>query len=70
MSKGIETSLIVVKETKFDKIRRYLFSIIFKEEYRLIREIDELVMQANTFNKVDTSKIVIPKEIGKGKKLR
>lgn len=70
MSKGIQTSLIVVKETKFDKIRKYLFSILFREEYKMMYGIDELVAQVNTINKVDTSKIVIPKEIGKGKKLR
>ena len=30
----LETGLIVVKETKFDKIRKYLISIFFKNEQK------------------------------------
>ncbi|MCI8411298.1 MAG: hypothetical protein HFJ40_02405 [Clostridia bacterium] len=61
MSKVVETSLVLKKETKFDKMRKNLFMIFFKEEYLLMQRIDELM----TPKKVNTSKILIPKEIGK-----
>ena len=42
-------------------MRKNLFMIFFKEEYLLMQRIDELM----TPKKVNTSKILIPKEIGK-----
>ncbi len=57
----METGLIVRKETKFDKIRKMLNRIFFKEEYFLEAELEEL-LQKRTIN---TSNIVIPKEIRK-----
>ena len=56
----METGLIVRKETKFEKIRKLLTRIFFKEEYFLEAELESLLQK----RKVNTSKIVIPKEIG------
>ena len=59
----METGLIVRKETKFDQIRKLLNRIFFKEEYFLEMQLKELLQKKS----VNTSKIVIPKEIGKNK---
>ena len=56
----METGLIVRKETKFEKIRKLLMRIFFKEEYFLEAELENLLQK----RKVNTSKIVIPREIG------
>lgn len=61
MSKVVETSLVLRKETKFDKLRKNLFMMFFREEYLLMQRIDELI----TPKRINTSKIIIPKEIGK-----
>ncbi len=55
----MEKSLIIKKETAFDKIRKKLSMIFFYEEYQLEMRIEKLV----TPKKVDITKIVIPKEI-------
>lgn len=55
--------LIVKKETKFDKIRKLLNRIFFKEEYYLEAELQSLLQKRS----INTSKIVIPREIGKNK---
>ena len=57
------TGLIVKKETKFDKIRKLLNIIFFKEEYYLEVELQSLLQKRS----INTSKIVIPREIGKNK---
>lgn len=57
------TDLIVKKETKFDKIRKLLNRIFFKEEYYLEAELQSLLQKRS----INTSKIVIPREIGKNK---
>ena len=57
------TGLIVKKETKFDKIRKLLSRIFFKEEYYLEAELQSLLQKRS----INTSKIVIPREIGKNK---
>ena len=59
----LETGLIIRKETKFDKIRKILTRIFFKEEYFLEMQLEELLQRKS----VNISKIVIPKEIGKNK---
>ena len=59
----METGLIVRKETKVDQIRKLLNRIFFKEEYFLEMQLKELLQKKT----VNTSKIVIPKEIGKNK---
>ena len=57
------TGLIVKKETKFDKIRKLLNRIFFKEEYYLEAELQKKKKKRS----INTSKIVIPREIGKNK---
>ena len=57
--KVIEKSLVIRKETPFDKVRRALVMMFFKEEYEIERKLDEIV----NYKRVDVSKIVIPKEI-------
>ena len=59
----MQTGLIVKKETKFDKIRKLLNRIFFKEEYYLEAELQSLLQKRS----ISTSKIVIPREIGKNK---
>ncbi len=59
----MQTGLIVKRETKFDKIRKLLSRIFFKEEYYLEAELQSLLQKRS----INTSKIVIPKEIGKNK---
>ena len=59
----METGLIVRKETKVDQIRKLLNRIFFKKEYFLEMQLKELLQKKS----VNTSKIVIPKEIGKNK---
>ena len=61
MSKILETSLVVKKETKFDKLRKNLFMLIFGQEYRLLQEIEDLLMLKREKKK----NIIIPNEIGK-----
>ncbi len=55
----METSLIVRKESKFNKIIKVLNRIFFKEAYYLEEQLDELF----TPKSVNLSRIVIPKEI-------
>ena len=55
----METSLIVRKDSKIEKIRKLLTRIFFKKEYYLEKQLDELFKQ----KKINTSKIVIPQEI-------
>ena len=61
MKKIVETSLVIKKETKFDKIRDDLFSLFFHEEYEMMQKLDELLK----VKRVETNKIVIPKEMKK-----
>ena len=59
----METGLVIRKETKFDKIRKLLNGMFFKEEYFLEVELEGLLQKRS----INTSKIVIPQEIGKKK---
>ncbi len=61
MKKIVETSLVIKKETKFDKIRDALFSLFFHEKYEMIQKLDKLL----EVKRVEPSKIIIPKEIKK-----
>lgn len=65
MGKKIENGLIVVKEDVFTKIRRNLFAVFFKKEARLLEMLAEIERPKN----VITGKIIIPKEMGKLKKI-
>lgn len=62
MSKIIEKSLMIKRETIFDKIRTGLFVLIYQEDYQMIQRLDELIMPKRP---KQNSKIVIPQEIGK-----
>ena len=54
----METSLVVRKGSKFEKISKLLTRIFFKQEYYLEEQLDELFKT----KKVNVSKIVIPTE--------
>lgn len=60
MSNFMEKSLVIRKETVYDKIRRSLFSLIFKKDYEMMQKLDELMLP-----KRPDKKIIIPNEIGK-----
>lgn len=62
MSKIIEKSLIVKKETAFDKIRKNLLRLIFQKDYEMIQRLDKLIMPKRP---KQNTKIVIPKEMKK-----
>lgn len=61
MSKNIETSLIIRKETKFDKIREILLKIFLykNDEIEMIKKLNNLLYNSNK----PKGKIIIPKEI-------
>ena len=59
MSKIIENSLLIKHETKFDRIRKILYQIFFKEEYLFEMELEELLK----IKRPNPISIVIPKEI-------
>lgn len=59
MSKILETSLVVKKETKFDKIRKIIYQIFFQEEYLLDMELKNILK----INRPNPEKIVVPREI-------
>ncbi len=61
----METSLIVKKESKLDKIIKLLNKIFLKEAYYLEEQIDELFKTKS----VNVSRIVIPKEINMDKNI-
>lgn len=55
--KKIETGLIVIKQTKFDKIRRKLMMFFYGKDYKIIEQYQQLL-------KVNRPKnIIIPKEM-------
>ena len=56
-----ETSLVIMKETKFDKIRDALFNLFFHEEYEMMQRLDKLL----EVKRVEPNQIVIPREIKK-----
>ena len=62
MPNPVETSLVLRKETIYDKIRRSLLKLVYQEDYGMIQRLDELIMPKRP--KVN-GKIVVPQEIGK-----
>lgn len=60
----METSLIVRKDSKIEKIRKLLTRIFFYREYYLEKQLDELFKPKS----INISKIVIPQEKNKGKR--
>ena len=59
MSKVVETGLIVKQETKFDKIRKLIYQIFFREEYLLDMEMENLIK----IHRPNPKDIIIPREI-------
>ena len=57
MVKKIETGLIIVKETPFDKIRRKILNIIYGKDYKILQEFENLMKTNRPKN------IIIPKSI-------
>lgn len=59
MSKILETSLVIKKETKFDKIRKTIYQRFFQEEYLLDMELKNIIQ----IRKPNPKNIIIPREI-------
>lgn len=59
MSKIAETSLIIKKETKFDKIINTIYQIFLKQEYILNMELKNIMQ----IKRPNPQNIIIPKEI-------
>ncbi len=57
-----ETSLVIKKETLYDKIRKNLWVIIFQKDYQTMQRLENLIKPKRP--KV-SQKIIIPQEIGK-----
>lgn len=57
MSKKVENSLILVSDTKFDKIRRKIMLILYGKDYKIIEKYDKLLKVNRPQN------IIIPKEM-------
>ncbi len=62
MSNLRETSLVIKKETVFDKIRKSLLMLIYGKDYQMMQRLDDLIKPKRP-NSV--TNIVIPREIGK-----
>lgn len=59
MSNLIQTSLILKKETLYDKIRKSLFIFIYQKDYEMMQRLDRLI----TPKRPNPNQIIIPKEI-------
>lgn len=62
MSNLKETSLVIKKETIYDKIRQSLFMFVYGKDYQMMKRLDDLI---KTNRPQSSSEIIIPKEIGK-----
>lgn len=65
MSNLVETSLVVKKETIYDKIRKSLFVLLYGKDYQMFQRLDTLIKPKRP---EPSSKIIIPKEIGRNSK--
>lgn len=61
MSKIIETSLVIKKETIYDKMRNALFLFINGKDAQMIQRFDELIKPKRPNQ---NGKIIIPTQIG------
>ena len=59
MSKILETSLIIKKETKFEKVRKTIYQIFFQQEYLLDMELKNIMLR----KRPNPKNIIIPREI-------
>ena len=57
--KKLETGLIVVKNTKFDNIRRKILMIFYGKDYKILENYQQLLKNKRPQKK----DIIIPKEI-------
>lgn len=57
-----ETSLVIKKETIYDKIRKSLWIVIFKKDYQTIQRLENLMKPKRP---KASQKIIIPQEMGK-----
>lgn len=62
MANLIESSLVIRKESIYDRIRKNLCILIYRRDYLMMQRLDELM---KTKRPNPGSKIVIPKEIGR-----
>ena len=67
MSNGMEKSLVIKKETIYDKIRNSIFVLIYRKDYEMIQRLEHLLRPKRPHS---SSKIIIPKEIGSRKILK
>ncbi len=65
MSNLRETSLVIKKETIYDKIRQSLFMFVYGKDYQMMQRLDDLIKPNRPQS---SSKIIIPKEIGRNSK--
>lgn len=61
MENLVQKSLIIRKETIFDKIRKNLLKIFYKKEYIMIEKLD--ILEQQRIPKPKQNEIIIPKEI-------
>lgn len=66
MSDFVEKSLVIKKETIYDKIRKSLWLLIFKNDFQMIQRLDILLQPKRP--SIEKGKVIIPKEIGKNVK--
>ena len=57
--KKMETGLIVIKQTKFDKIRRRIMMFFYGKDYKIIEQYQQLL----SVRVVKPKNIIIPKEM-------
>ena len=60
MSTIIEKSLVIRKETIYEKIRKKIFTLIYNKDYQFMQELEELFIP-----KRPRKKVIIPQEIGR-----
>lgn len=62
MSNLMETSLVIKKETIYDRIRKNLFVLIYRKDFKMMQRLDDLIKPKRPN---PSNKIIIPKEIGR-----
>ena len=60
MNNTIEKSLVIRKETVYEKIRKSLLSLIYSKDYQMMQRFEDLIKP-----KRPNKRIIIPREIGK-----
>lgn len=60
----MQTSLVIKKESKFDKVKKRLLMFFLKEQYFMMQELDLLTKP----KRPQRQNIIIPKEMSKNKR--